>query len=190
VKDERGPYCQQCAIEPGTPDHCGAGPNFCLLDRKVTYYNTYCGVDCSHGEECPWGFYCRDILILTHALCSADTDCPANGKTCQTDADCPATARCDPAAHQCAGKCSFNEDSQKGFCECTQNSDCPNDACDTSAGHCFITKRPCTPGGNECTEPIYCVFTTERAACKIGDNCTPVNGVTCQQVLTQQSTMP
>jgi hypothetical protein len=186
VRDERGPFCGSCAYTPGQVDSCGQGPNFCLLDRKVNYYHTYCGVDCNQGQECPNGYHCRDILILTRSLCKTDSECPAIGPTCATDDDCPG-ARCDATKGRCAGKCSYNEDSQSGFCTCTQDSDCPNDSCDVASGQCFITKRPCTPTGGECNRPIYCVQKSDRAACMIGKNCTPVDGLTCEAINDQWS---
>ncbi len=183
VKDTRGPYCGGCAYEPGQVTHCGDdAANFCLLDRKVNYFHTYCGVDCSAGQACPWGYMCRDILILTHSLCTADTDCPAHGGACETDRDCP-QARCDPATKKCAGKCSFNEDSKKGFCTCVADSECPADQCDTTTRLCAISKKPCTPDGLECGHTIYCVNTSTRAACFIGRNCVPALGYTCDMLL-------
>lgn len=186
-RDERGPYCGSCANTPGSPDACGAGPNFCLLDRKVTYYRTYCGVDCNKGQACPNGYECRPILILTRSFCQKDTECPAIGPTCTNDSDCPG-ARCDPEKKRCAGKCSFNEDSQQGYCTCTQDGDCPNDKCDSASGQCLITKKLCRPGHDEDCGTIYCRATATRAACEIGRNCTPVDGLTCEAINDQWST--
>jgi hypothetical protein len=49
--DAGGQYCKWCESETQEQD-CGAH-NFCL--------NHYCGVDCSHGEQCPAGFQCLPI---------------------------------------------------------------------------------------------------------------------------------
>jgi hypothetical protein len=183
VLDTRGPYCQGCSYEPGQVTHCGTDPeNFCLLDRKVSYYMTYCGVDCAEGQQCPFGYDCQKVLILTHAFCHQDSDCPVNGPPCQSDADCLGS-RCDLTAMKCAGKCSFNEDSLQGYCTCTQDSDCPQDACDVTSRTCTLTGIPCTLGGNECAGAIYCSKSATQAACYIGANCKPSLGLTCVQVL-------
>jgi hypothetical protein len=182
AKDDRGPFCQGCQLQVGDFSRCpGEEPNFCLLDRKVSYFRTYCGVDCSAGQECPWGFECRNILILTRGLCTVDTECPANGPACETDADCPA-GRCDAATKRCAGKCSYNEDSKKGFCTCSADSECPQDSCDVTSRRCRLTRRPCSLDGDECAHAIYCVNLGNRAACLIGKNCTPSEGITCEDV--------
>lgn len=175
-KDERGPYCEGCRYQVGQTDRCpGNEPNFCLLDRKVEHYSTYCGVDCSQDQPCPWGYSCNNILVLTRALCQVDTDCPANGASCEVDRDCPG-ARCDQATKQCAGTCSYNEDSKSGFCTCSADSECPTDFC-AADFRCNRSRTPCTPEGNECR--TYCVNLGNRAACLIGKNCVPGEGLTC-----------
>lgn len=182
VVDERGPYCQGCTIQPGVASRCpGDDPNFCLLDRKVNYARTYCGVDCNAGQPCPWGYECRNILVLTSALCRVDTDCPANGASCASDDDCPG-ARCNTTVGRCGGKCSYNEDSQSGFCTCSADSECPTDTCNDVDWKCRITRRPCTPEGGECERAIYCVNLGDRAACLIGKNCVPGEGLKCEDV--------
>lgn len=181
-RDERGPYCEGCRTQPGNPDRCpGEEPNFCLLDRKVSYNQTYCGVDCSQGQPCPWGFTCNNILRLTQSLCQTSSDCPAHGATCESDDDCPG-ARCDEATKRCAGKCSFNEDSKSGYCTCVADSECPQDECNTTNFRCRVTGRPCTPEGGECDRAVYCVNLGDRAACLIGKNCVPAEGITCEDV--------
>jgi hypothetical protein len=182
TKDLRGPYCGGCSYEPGTINHCGDGSNFCLLDRKVNYYRTYCGVDCSQGQICPFGYECLNVLILTHSFCSKDADCPANGEACLSDADCVG-ARCDAATGRCAGKCSFNEDSARGYCTCTTDDECPQDSCDVTSRTCTLTKQPCSLAGNECAHSIFCSRSAAKSACYIGKNCKPSLGLTCEQVL-------
>lgn len=182
TKDLRGPYCGGCAYEPGTINRCGDGANFCLLDRKVNYRHTYCGVDCSQGQQCPFGYDCLKVLILTRSFCSSDSDCPANGEACGSDDDCVG-ARCDHASGRCAGKCSFNEDSARGYCTCTTDSECPTDSCDVTSRTCTLTKQPCSLNGNECNHSIFCSRAPEKSACYIGWNCKPALGLTCEQVL-------
>lgn len=184
VKDERGPFCGGCELDPGSFTRCPGAEedaNFCLLDRKVSFYRTYCGVDCSQGQACPWGFECRNILILTSALCTEDADCPARGPACASDADCPA-GRCDAATGRCGGKCSYNEDSKRGYCTCSSDGECPRDTCDPGSRRCRITRKPCSIDGDECSRAIYCVNMGDRAACLIGKNCAPGEGITCEDV--------
>lgn len=48
-----GDYCRECEHE----DDCGAG-NMCL---SIGYSQTYCGVDCAMGQECPRGYECGRV---------------------------------------------------------------------------------------------------------------------------------
>lgn len=180
--DTRGPFCGGCSYVPGQVSHCDGAANFCLLDRKVDFFMTYCGVNCSQGQSCPFGYSCQNVVILTNGLCQVDTDCAPTGGPCTSDSDCEG-ARCDADAGACAGICQFNEDSLQGFCTCTTNSDCPQDTCDTTSRTCSITQQPCTLGGDECANAIYCSKSPGIAACYIGANCKPALGLTCQQTL-------
>jgi hypothetical protein len=182
VKDTRGPYCGGCTYEPGQVNHCDGQANFCLVDRKVDYYMTYCGVDCSLGQQCPFGYDCENVLLLTSGLCSVDTDCPTTGGPCASDTDCEG-ARCNADAGRCAGKCSYNEDSLQGFCTCTQDSDCPTDSCNATSRTCSLTQKTCTLDGNECSHAVYCSKAPDKAACYVGANCKPSLGLTCVQTL-------
>lgn len=186
AKDERGPFCEMCRTSAGDPEWCpGEGPNYCLVDRKVAYRGSFCGVDCSEGQPCPHGYGCRNILILTSAICYADADCPARGEACDGDEDC-AGARCDRAAGRCAGKCSLGEDNVKGFCTCVADSECPRDFCDATTRRCSLTRKPCTLGGSECGRAIYCVNLGDRNACLIGKNCAPDEGLSCSAIRAQE----
>ncbi len=52
--DATGAYCRECEHE----EDCGAG-NLCLSIGG--YPQTYCGVDCSGGQECPRGYTCGAV---------------------------------------------------------------------------------------------------------------------------------
>lgn len=52
--DATGAYCKECDGD----EECGAG-NICLLIGG--YPQTYCGVDCSGGQECPRGYTCGAV---------------------------------------------------------------------------------------------------------------------------------
>lgn len=213
VVDTRGPFCQSCTIDPGEADSCaGETPNFCLVDTSVTFGAEFCGVDCSKGQECPSGFECDDVLILTTATCgSTGLTCPAvtaycttdqdcvnqRGGQCDTltgkcacirDADCPG-GTCDPVSGECISSCVVGEGQQQGFCTCLEDSDCPQDTCDSQNQRCVIQDTACDPTVSGTCPPIFCKKVADPlsgaviGSCYIGQNCAPVNGVTCSQVL-------
>jgi hypothetical protein len=87
--DPAHPYCAGCTFGPADPS-CGGGANFCLAEPAYPGAPNYCGVDCSEGQECPSGYSCQYVRLLTHGLCTSDRDCgSASQVTCATDADCP-----------------------------------------------------------------------------------------------------
>ncbi len=75
---------------------------------------------------------------------------------------------------------------------CVVDADCPRDFCATS-GHCGITGKPCvvgSDGSDPCqTHPIYCVKYPDRGKtlgfCKVGRNCAPIEGLSCDDVRKQ-----
>jgi len=84
------------------------------------------------------------------------------------------------------------EASVQGFCTCLEDGDCPRDRCDAN-GKCSITQRECNPADSNSCRNIYCkqvkVPLEDRwvGYCHIGNNCAPVEGVTCDDVRAQQS---
>jgi hypothetical protein len=211
VTDTRGPFCGQCNVAPGEPGYCGADArNYCLVDTTKGFAASFCGVDCSEpGQTCPFGFECSDVLILTSStcggsngcpllpksVCAADADCAGMGAcvsgrcTCSSDANCPA-GQCDTATGQCHGICSVNEGSVQGFCTCLRNEDCPSDRCGANRT-CSITGKQCDPTDPQSCGQIFCKKVMDPLSkqlfgyCFIGQNCAPENGVTCDQVTSQ-----
>ena len=187
VKDDRGPFCDPCTIGPSQSFCPGASANFCLIDASKAYGSAYCGVECAEDNECPWGFECSDVLVLTSETCgsSGQSVCrPRPGMTCAADADCKG-GECDPSTKLCKPSCVGGEGDQQGFCTCLSDGDCPADDCG-SDGRCRISRALCdanTPCAN-----IYCVNRTDKLTqrsvgyCKIGRNCAPAEGVTCDEV--------
>lgn len=175
------PYCARCTNGGGT-DTCGNGPNFCITDTRLG--TTYCGADCSMGQTCPRGYGCRDIrVVLTRWQCSASVACPGDPTLpCSTDADCKLGGSClltpGLATGYCAGQCRIKEGSTFGFCSCQVDSDCAAESC--SQGACTITRRPCV-SDDQC-KTIRCVDFGGVGGCLIGQNCTPANGLTCNEV--------
>lgn len=194
VKDTRGPFCEPCSIPPGSDRwYCaGDSANFCLIDTSKGYGSNFCGVECGDaaGMQCPWGFECSDVLILTQETCGQSgqtAKCKArNDRDCATDADCVG-GECDPATRKCRPICVGGESDVQGFCTCLDDGDCPADSCGND-GHCNISRKACDPlQPNSCSR-IYCKNQTDPLTkktvgyCFIGRNCAPTEGVTCDKV--------
>jgi len=154
--DERGPYCAYCrSATIYEPHQCGSGPNFCLVKGGELGLPPYCGVDCSQGQPCPFGYDCFSVrIVYTSWNCASDEECDS-------------------------GKCFIKEGDDLGFCHCTADEQCPQDSCDDFTMECRTTRRPCTPGGNECARKIYCI----DGFCHIGYNCKPIEGLRCEDIL-------
>jgi hypothetical protein len=189
------PYCDNCVNQPGqTP--CGVPSNFCLIafDPNTDIPYNFCGVDCSQGQSCPNGYSCQDVIIvLQRWQCSSNTDCSQPGVRstlpCQHDSDCPNEALCaiDPGATTgfCAGQCETAEGTFQGFCSCVVDDDCFQDTCDSTTQTCSVSGEPCDPNVG-CPGIIHCVDfgggSQGGGGCLIGENCAPINGLTCSQV--------
>lgn len=150
--DDRGPYCAHCTSSSiYQPHQCGPGPNFCLIPSGDLTAPLYCGIDCRLGQPCPNGYECYSVrIVYTSEACRADEECES-------------------------GECGKKEGEEWGFCLCTRDEHCPQDYCDEFNMECRTTRRPCTPGGNECDRPIYCI----DGKCHIGYNCKPKEGLRC-----------
>jgi len=219
-KDTRGPFCEACVGEPGTPSLCDQNPaNYCLIDPSLPLGQSYyCGVDCSQGQECPNGYYCHDVRIVTAQNCDPDaglsacapaasnpscdpakTHAPDDGGPGLVNDDCLAVqtsdgpligAECDPNTHRCASQClGTGEVGVQAFCSCIQDSDCPQDVCESATHACSISGRPCLVGAvpDDCqsTNKIFCVKSEDARLgdvgyCRIGQNCAPSAGYTCE----------
>ena len=211
--DARGPYCQTCARQAGSASYCGGTNNFCLIDTSVPLGQAfYCGVDCSLGQQCPFGYYCHDVRIVTAINCDLNAGlsaCPAGSGAVACDPSqnhpgdvggvindaCESAgligAVCDPKTSKCSPQClGTGETGIQAFCSCTQDSDCPSDTCDTSSRACVISGAPCIPGQpNQCE--AHCVKAIDSRLgnvgyCRIGQNCAPDQGYTCSVLLSGQ----
>jgi len=215
LKDERGPYCEPCEISPGR-NYCGESPrNYCLVDTSKPYRAYFCGVECQDDPQCPWGFECSDVLILTQDICGGrdaqpcpmqreqtcetDEDCERRGGHCSastglcecaTDLDCPG-GTCNPESKRCQSICVGGEGQFGGFCTCLDDPDCPSEVCDPFTNACSISGRPCSPDETNPCPPISCkqvrdpVSGAQAGYCFIGRNCAPVQGVSCDVVRAQ-----
>ncbi|MBM4281870.1 MAG: hypothetical protein FJ137_14315 [Deltaproteobacteria bacterium] len=153
--DTRGPYCLGCAGGVASDD-CGERGNFCLTDSVNG--GEFCGVDCSGGEACPFGYSCNDVIIIPPAapfcsaeVCVLDDDattgrCSRNGATvCSTDADCPIGFPGGDCPRARTGNCRIDQ-----LRSCEDNADCADgDECVTQEcrfgegdtfGYCSCTR--------------------------------------------------
>lgn len=94
IFDDRGPYCGACQ-NLWSDDECGGGANYCLVDTgDPSGRSYYCGVDCSQGQACPFGYECHDVIILPRSapLCRVEKclagSCSTGGASCTVDQDC------------------------------------------------------------------------------------------------------
>ena len=184
------PYCDNCVWSP-VAGSCGKGPNFCLYSTYTS--STYCGVDCSDGQVCPNGYDCKDVIVVYYStLCTTNEECasPAHRTsiTCQTDGDCPNHGLCakdaGAASGFCYGKCTFHEGAHQSFCACVADDDCAQEGCDPTNRTCSITERTCDPAGASCRK-IRCVDQGDKGGCVVGQNCKPVEGLTCADLRNQ-----
>lgn len=198
TKDLRGPYCEPCVLTPGSRLYCGDTPqSYCLIDAsRPLGQASFCGVDCSSGQECPKGYQCRDVRIVTAQNCL-----PANGlSACPSPAtnppcdpaknhegpkggtindDCEAVqpplvgAVCDPKTSRCTPQClGTGEAGVQAFCSCVQDSDCPQDTCDSATRRCAVSGKPCFVGAvpDECqaNQRIFCVKALDARLGEVG----------------------
>ena len=187
-RDRRGPFCRGCTQRTAqNPEPCDDPRNLCLNNNAETGgFSQFCGVDCSLGQDCPNGFECNYVVVLTDDECSSQSQCQCDPRRIQG----PCTTNADCNSGQCIGgvcctgeirddrQCVKGEGQINGFCTCSTDLDCPRDSCDPTRGACTITGTPCTIGGDECGA-IPCV----NGGCQIGQNCTPVAGLSCSEVL-------
>jgi hypothetical protein len=208
--DDRGPYCLGCTGGVQSDD-CGDFGNFCLLD--TINGGAYCGVDCSNGEACPFGYECRDVIILprttpTCALPEACVDgaCARTGASCTVDEDCPQgppgsdcpeadVGNCDTDVTQscasdadCSGVCNkqtcrVREGAIQGVCSCTRDSQCPTDVCE-GGDIATATQGHCGLSGRACFVDADCdTISCFQGGCWLGRNCKPANDRTCADLL-------
>jgi len=193
-RDPAKPYCDACTIGPGQPLCPGDTANFCLIDTSKDFGYFYCGVECIDQADCPWGFSCSDVQILTEDPCggSQHMACPFRGPaSCATDEDCDG-GYCDTTAGRCRALCIGGEGDAIGGCTCLEDRDCPLDTCDDFSGRCRISLQPCTPSDASSCGRIYCKKASDprigrrEGYCFVGRNCGPSEGVTCDVVRQQR----
>lgn len=181
---DEAPYCDACTYGPGGQVCGSGGPNFCLAD--VGNFSSFCGVDCSDGNQCPKGYNCSDVVVVRSIGCGNDRDCPINSVSCRGDSDCPNSGLCQMSAGAatgfCSGRCYKHEGESRGFCTCNIDSECAQETCLTTTRRCSITQRACNPALPQPCAPIRCVEFRGAGGCLIGQNCAPEEGLDCADV--------
>lgn len=152
-RDRRGPYCRGCE-QPSAqnPEPCDDPRNFCLNNNlEQGGFNQFCGVDCSLGQDCPNGYQCNGVTVLTR-------------ESCNTHAQC----RCDPRRITFA----------TGTCAIAQTCDprLPNGQPDANAQLCVVRGHPGCGGGNAAC--LVAVGQTQ-GSCTCDDNSDCAGGATC-----------
>jgi hypothetical protein len=99
---------------------------------------------------------------------------------------------CNPKTNTCAAQCTgTGEAGVQSFCSCIRDSDCPQDVCDSATRACSISGKPCIVGNvpDDCqsTNRIFCVKVADPRLgpigyCRIGQNCAPAEGFTCDRL--------
>ena len=111
---------------------------------------------------------------------------------CESAVPSLAGAVCDPATRKCVPQClGTGETGIQAFCSCLQDSDCPQDQCDSATRACVISGKPCflSPDSCRAESAIRCVKVTDArlgavGICRIGQNCAPNEGFTCEYLRT------
>ena len=192
--DQRGPYCLACSGGVQSDD-CGARGNFCLTD--TINGGSFCAVDCSAGESCPFGYECRAVIIIPPAapFCDAEScvldsqgsgACSLSGAPCLQDAQCAQGFPGGDCPRADVGNCLLEQ-----LRPCASNGDCSaGDSCllqecryreGAAFGHCTCTRDTDCPR-DRCVDIRP---DTQRGDCELSghdcfsdDDCTAI--ITCQ----------
>jgi hypothetical protein len=170
---EFGQFCANGSCQDATnPDFCvdcGRGlpgcqnPNdFCLINssydpgRPQNGGPSFCGVECNDNSQCPNGYDCGGVVLLTQDQCTQDAECGGGGR-----------------------QCIIGEGELRGFCTCVNNQDCAFEAAPpTCAGSCGGL------GIQLCTSDADCLTTCDMSrkfcqnpqgqACNTDADCDPL----------------
>ena len=141
-------------------NYCGDPDNFCLINSSYdpglpqNGGPNFCGVDCMNPEDCPSGYDCGGVILLTQDQCTSPAECGGGGRqcvvgegelrgrcTCVNDQDCAI----DQIPPLCVGSCGGF-----GVRLCLSDADCDFPPCD-------LTQRVCqTPQGRACSTDAEC----------------------------------
>ena len=203
------PNPSHCA--PCGRSRCPFPGDFCLVNRTYNPARDdlddarFCGVGCEGEPEiCPSGYACETVVRLTEQRCTRERGCGIGREciieesaaegfcTCATTSDCP--------NNELTSLCRL------GFCDwpigqlCSEDADCsPLPLCDTHRGSprpvCFFTGESCRFGSDclcvqgeclnsnrPCASAEDCFIRCDQSLCRVGEACTPRDGLTCNDV--------
>ncbi len=160
--DDRGPYCYSCTGGVASDD-CGEPGNYCLTDSSdPTGQSSFCGVDCSQQQACPFGYSCNDVIIIPQTLpfCNVELCDIPDGETvgtctattptvtCSADEDCPLG----PPGGTCPR---YNQACEPGG-TCPSGTECPTSGVCPPYGHCLVGQAPCELDADCCEDEGEC----------------------------------
>ncbi|MCP4503787.1 MAG: hypothetical protein GY822_28000 [Deltaproteobacteria bacterium] len=190
VYDARGPICQGCSGGVASDD-CEEPANYCLTDSSdPTRSSEFCGVDCSQGQPCPFGYSCSDVILFGQSLglpaCSGAETCVLDGpedtmgycsrnalEACSVDEDCPQGPPGNDCPRAHVGNCLLDQ-----FQDCSEDVECCDDPDACPEGSCV--KQVCRGGEGAsfgtctCTRDVDCPTDT----CQGADLSDPENQIT------------
>jgi len=151
-------FCKDC----GQGNGCGDPNNFCLINssydpnRPENGGPSFCGVACDEelgGEDCPNGYQCGGVVLLTQDQCTQDAECGGGGR-----------------------QCVLGEGDLRGFCTCVSNQDC---AFDTAPPACLGTcgglgLQPCQSDAECLTSCVFQCQNPQGQACTTDTDCQPL----------------
>ncbi|CAN0562404.1 unnamed protein product, partial [Laminaria digitata] len=148
-------------------------------------------------SECPSGYNCGGVVLLTQDQCTQDTECGGGGRqcvvgegelrgfcTCVSDQDCAFEA----APPSCQGSCGGI-----GLQPCTMDSEClttcvfqcqspQGRACTVDSDYCLCQAGTCINTGRQCTSGAECNPPCVGGGCSLGAACAPSEGLLCTDV--------
>jgi hypothetical protein len=210
--DFRGPYCRGCSQRqvPQNPEPCDHPRNFCLINSlESNGFRNFCGVDCSLGQECPNGYNCNNVVILTDDICYTNAQCRCEGTITNAVATCTVAAACDPRLPDgspdpnaalcripgeagCNGgtaggpaACYVPRGQRNGTCECATTADCAGGTVCVDGFCCggdVRDDRQCAGGENRVSG--FCTCATDedcpRDVCDGSRRACAISGMPCE----------
>ncbi len=149
-------FCRDC--DPEAANSCDSGNNFCLINSSYDPNNprsggeNFCGIDCSSANDCPNGYDCGGVVLLTQDQCTSNAECGGGGRVCAIGegqlrgfCTCAGSTECNfnSAPPTCLKTCGG-----LGLLQCQNNNECPS-------GNCAPTACQ-WPQGQTCTQDAQC----------------------------------
>lgn len=157
IQDGNPSHCAECG--QGSP--CPTASDFCLINSSYIPGEeatrggpNFCAAECSSEVDCPSGYGCGGVVLLTQDQCTNDNECGGGGRqcvlgegdlrgfcTCINDQDC----NTDSAPPACLGSCGG-----LGLQACQTDNDCAILPCETNSKQCQW------PQGRACQQDADC----------------------------------